>query len=112
MGLHVARRHQTHLVPQGFDLAPPVMRGGAGLHTNHAGPLFLEEGQHLTPPQLTAENHTTLRVNPVDLKYVLRKIDTNRDNFAPRTAPISLWFTKTTILAHYDAGGWEPSTAS
>ena len=28
------------------------------------------------------------------------------------TAPISLWFMKTTALAHCDAVGWEPSTAS
>jgi hypothetical protein len=61
--------------------------------------LFLEEGQYLTPPQLSAENHTTLRINAMDLKNVLRKINTNRDNVCHRTAPISLWFMKTTILA-------------
>jgi hypothetical protein len=57
------------------------MRGGTGLHANQAGPLFLEEGQHLSPPQLSAHDHRTIRVNAVDLKYVLRKINTNRDNF-------------------------------
>ncbi len=41
----------------------------------------------------------TLGVNAVDLKNVLRKINTNRDNFVHRTAPISRWFMKTTILA-------------
>jgi hypothetical protein len=45
-----------------------------------------------------AENHSTLRVNAMDLKNVLRKIDTNRDNLCHRAAPISLWFMKTTIL--------------
>ncbi len=69
-----------------------MVRGRAGLHTNQAGPLFLEEGQHLSPPQLSAENHTTLRINAMDLKNVLRKIDTNRDNVCHRAAPISLWF--------------------
>ena len=44
-------------------------------------PLFLEEGQHLTPPQLSADDHSTLGVNAVDLEYVLRKINANRDNF-------------------------------
>jgi hypothetical protein len=76
-----------------------MVRGRAGLHTNQAGPLFLEERQHLTPPQLAAENHTTRRVNAMDLINVLREIDTNRDNLCHRTAPISLWFMKTTILA-------------
>jgi hypothetical protein len=89
-----------------------VVRGGAGFHAHQAERLLLEEGQHLTPPQLAAENHTTLRINAMDLINVLRKIDTNRDNVCHRAAPISLWFMKTTILAHFDAGGWEPSTAS
>jgi len=76
-----------------------MVRGRAGFHTNQAGPLFLEERQHLTPPQLAAENHTTLRINAVDLINVLRKINTNRDNLCHRAAPISLWFVKPTILA-------------
>jgi len=70
-----------HLVAQALDLPRPVMRGGARLHTNQAGPLFREERQHLSPPQLSADDHATLRVEAVDLKYVLRKINTNRDNF-------------------------------
>jgi hypothetical protein len=45
-----------------------MVRGGAGLHTNQAGPLFLEERQHLTPPQLAAKNHTTRRINAMDRK--------------------------------------------
>jgi hypothetical protein len=57
------------------------MRRGAGLHTNQAGRLFPEEGQHLTPPQLTAHDHGPRRVNAVDLKNVLRKINTDCDNF-------------------------------
>ncbi len=56
-------------------------------------------GSHLAPPQPAAEDHTTLPINAMDLKYVLRKINTNRDNFSHRTAPVSRWFMKTTILA-------------
>jgi len=51
----------------------------ARLHTDQAGRLLLEERQHLSPPQLSADNHGTLSINAVDLKYILRKIDTNRD---------------------------------
>ena len=49
----------------------------ARLHTNQAGRLLLEEVQHLTPSQLMARDHGTHRVNAVDLKNVLRKINTN-----------------------------------
>ena len=34
--------------------------------------------QNLTPPQVTADGNRARRVNTMDLKYVLRKIDTNR----------------------------------
>jgi hypothetical protein len=57
------------------------MRGGAGFHAHQTGRLFLEEGQHLTSPQLSADDHGSLSVNAVDLKDVLRKINTYRDNF-------------------------------
>jgi hypothetical protein len=87
------------------------MRGRTRLHTNQAGRLFLEEGQHLTPPQLTTEEHGAIGVNAMDLEDGLRKINTYRDNFAhgrllfPRgSAKPQLW--------HLDACGWEPSTAS
>ncbi len=43
--------------------------------------MFLEEGQHLSAPQLATDNHRTIRVNAVNLKNVLRKINTYRDNF-------------------------------
>ena len=60
----------TSFAPPGWtNFAPPLTR-----------PLFLEEGQHLTPPQLSADDHSTLGVNAVDLEYVLRKINANRDN--------------------------------
>jgi hypothetical protein len=65
-----------------FDQLPgPMMRRGTGLHANQAGGLFLEEGQHLGSPQLPAEHNRTFPINTVDLKNVLRKIDTYCDNF-------------------------------
>ena len=67
---------------QGLDLPPSVMRGGAGFHANQARRLLVEEGQHLPPPQLPAEDHATVGVNAVDLKNVLRKINSDCDNFS------------------------------
>ena len=54
-------------MPKRRDLPRPVMRGRTCLHTNQAGRLFLEEGQHLTPPQLTADDHGSLGVNAMHL---------------------------------------------
>ena len=75
------RRHQLNLIAKLDQLPSPMMRGGARLNTHQTGRLLLEEGQYLTPSQLTADNRVALRVNAVDLKNVLRKINTNRDNF-------------------------------
>ena len=56
------------------------------------GRCFLKKGSTRPPPQPSADDHGTLGVNAVDPKYVVRKIDANRDNFIHRTAPNSLWF--------------------
>jgi hypothetical protein len=45
-----------------------MVRRGTSFHANQTGRLFLEAGYHLTPPQLTTENHSTLSINTVDLK--------------------------------------------
>jgi hypothetical protein len=81
IGLHVSWRHQLDLMAELDQLPRPMVRGGAGLHTHQAGRLFLEEGQQLGPPQLPAHDHGPRRVNAVDLKNVLRKINTDCDNF-------------------------------
>jgi len=76
-----------------------VVRRGAGLDADKTTGQLLEERQHLTAPQLPADDNVTSAINAVDLENILRDIQTNRDNFVHRTAPISLWFMKTTILA-------------
>jgi hypothetical protein len=55
---------------------------GAGFHSDQARRQILKKRQHPGAPQLAAEDHASLRVNAMDLKNILRKIDTYRDNFA------------------------------
>jgi len=50
-----------------------MVRVRASFHAHQAERLFLEEWQHLAPPQLSAENHTTRPINAMDLINVLRK---------------------------------------
>jgi hypothetical protein len=63
------------------QLPRPMVRRGARFHPDQTRWLFLEEGKHPASPQLATENHAALRVNAMDLKNVLRKIDTYRDSF-------------------------------
>src|SRR5450631_4770796 len=50
VGLHVLRRHQTHLVAELSQLARPIMRSGAGLHTDKARRQSREKSYHLAAP--------------------------------------------------------------
>jgi len=88
----------------GRDLTRPMVRTRTGLKTHQARRLLLEKCQNLTTAQLTANDCLTKLINPVHLKDGLRKIQTNRGNFAHRTAPF-LAVLKATALWHLDAGG-------
>jgi len=51
-----------------YRIGDKVMRRGARLNTNKALTLLFEKRQHLTTPQLTADDHGSPRVNAMDLK--------------------------------------------
>ena len=46
-----------------------MVRRGAGLNTNEAPRQLLEKGQDVTALQLTTDDHLSLGVDAVDLKY-------------------------------------------
>src|SRR6202521_2663795 len=71
---------QTHLVTELPQLARPIMRRGTGLHADQAWRRSREKRNHLAAPQLLPHNHLLLGVDPVDLKYVLGDIQTDRGN--------------------------------
>src|SRR2546430_6583047 len=75
--LHVGRRHQTHRMPQRFELARPMMRRSAGFDADEARRQPLKEWQNVPALELTANDYITCRVNSVDLKNRLGDIETN-----------------------------------
>ena len=87
VGLHISGRHQPHVVPKLRDLPRPVMRGGASLQAYNACSLLLEEWQNLATPQLPAHDNLARRINAVDLKDVLREINSDRGNFVHGRLP-------------------------
>ena len=70
------------------NLPGPVVRGRAGFHADETRWLFPEEGQHLATPQLTPDNRLSRGIDGMDLENALRDIDTDRDNFIHRMAPV------------------------
>jgi hypothetical protein len=80
VSLHVGRWHHAHFVPEFTEHAAPVMRAAARFHANNHR---LKPGKKLldlAAPQLLAHNHIAARINCVNLKRVLPKIQTNHAN--------------------------------
>jgi hypothetical protein len=79
------------------------MSAATGFHRDNTELQVTEEGQHLTPPQLFAQNRLPRCICPVDLKHMLRQIEPDRDNLLHDRPP--LW-----IIAdppwNIDAVGW------
>jgi hypothetical protein len=65
---------------QRADLTAPEMSAATGFHRDNTGLQLTEEGQHLTPPKLLAQNRLPRCICPVDLKHILRQIEPDRDN--------------------------------
>ena len=60
------------------DLTRPIVRAGAGFHSDQASWLRGEERKHLAASQLPAENHGASRIRAMNLEHVLRQIQSNR----------------------------------
>src|SRR4051812_48600507 len=61
------RRHQTHRMATGLQLASPVMCAAAGFDANKTRGQVREERHELLSAQLLAQYHLPLFVNTVDL---------------------------------------------
>ena len=79
VGLHVGfdelRRHQPHGVAHALQLARPVVRAAAGLHSDQAGRQIGEELGHLLAAQLLLEYRFSQLVDAVDLKDLFREVN-------------------------------------
>jgi methionine aminopeptidase len=68
VGLHIGRRHQPHGVTQCLQFARPMVRRGAGFHTDQTWRQLLEERQHIATLQLAANDSLAASVNAVNLE--------------------------------------------
>ena len=78
--LHIARRHQPHIVPERSELPRPVVRCGTGFHADQAARKSIEQRQHLRAPQLLGDGHFPDCVDAMHLEHVLGEIDPDRAN--------------------------------
>src|SRR5262245_20141356 len=80
IGLHILRRHQTHLMAELGEFARPIVRCGAGFHADQAWRQRLEERLHLAAAERPPDHDLLGRVNAVNLEHVLGEIQTDRGN--------------------------------
>ena len=81
VGLHIGRRHQTHLVAKLADLARPIVARPACLDAHQTWIEPLKKSQHLRPAHRLAHNNFSRAVDGVDLKNVLGQIEADGGNF-------------------------------
>src|SRR5690554_1315789 len=86
--LHVGGWDQPHLMPDLPDLTPPEMGAATGFHRDNAGRKLSEECQDLVSSQLLAQHRPARSVGPVNLKHILRQIESDRDNLRHDRSPL------------------------
>jgi hypothetical protein len=62
------------------NLKTPKMSAAAGFHRHNASWELSKKLQHLSAPQLFAQDHTTAAVGPMRLEHSLRQIEPDGDN--------------------------------
>src|SRR5437867_9261873 len=90
------RRHQQHLVPQAAQPPRPVVRSAARLDADARRRQLSEELLDRAAPQLAPQHRLLVLVNPMDLKHMFGRVQTNSDN---RHSDGSSWLRCPTITA-------------
>jgi len=70
------------------DLAPLEVSAATGFHRDNARRQLPEKLQHLRSPQLLAQNPPARAIGPMDLKHILRQIESDRDNLRHDRSPL------------------------
>src|SRR5213082_3373458 len=104
--LHIRRRHQSHLMAITADHPRPVVRGTTSLNSHGAWRKLREELLHRATPKLATQHNGSRSINSVNLKHVLRQIQTNCANLAHGRLPCLV--ESTSPVWHTDAVGGRP----
>ena len=107
--LHIRWRHQAHSMAKRGKPARPMMRGRTSLESDEAWRQLLEERQDVAALQLTADQHSALRIDAVDRLAMSSPIvvtPSMADSSETRPLKSAVSFLSTHVLVE------EPSTAS
>ncbi len=102
--LHILRRHQPYLVTECAQLTRPMMRRRAGLHAHYRRLYPRKKRHHVATAQPTPNHDSSRFIDAVDLKHMLRKVQSDRANLQHGRL-LNQWSSTTTILAPRCRGG-------
>ena len=105
VGFYIARRYQSHVVPDRTELPRPVVSSRARFNSDATRFQLLEETEYLRTPQAPPNNNFALNANAVDLKHRLGDIQPNHLDPLHRSPPSFV----AALRCIHDG---EPSTAS
>jgi hypothetical protein len=105
-GLHIDRRDQLHVMPDGTYLPAPVMSARTSLHRDDAFRLSGEERQHSRSRKLLPNQGTAVTRSAMRLKDILAQIQTNDANFSH--GRLLFRGSLTPLPWHIDAVGGRP----
>jgi hypothetical protein len=109
--LHISWRHQAHVVAKGKKLAAPMMGRFACFHPDQAWRQRGEELQDLSAPKLSPDQHFAIGIDSVELKYVLRQINTDGHYFLLHGSSPRRGSTTTSLHSYARAGVVHPITS-
>src|SRR6516225_2472340 len=89
VGLHIDRRHQPNLMATTANHPRPMMSAASSLHAHQTRRQLPEKLLDRGSPKLAPHHDSSRRINPVNLKNVLRQIQTNRANLRHGRLPLS-----------------------
>ncbi|OSM06269.1 hypothetical protein MAIT1_05127 [Magnetofaba australis IT-1] len=76
VGLHILRRHQTHIMPISLKFPRPMVGAATGFHPHQARRQLRHVLQELVSFQSLLENAFAARIHAMQLKHALAQINT------------------------------------
>jgi hypothetical protein len=93
---------------KGEKLAAPMMGRCTCFHPDQARRQRGKELQNLSAPKLSADHHFAVGIDSVDMKYILRQIDTDGHNFLLHESTPRRGSTTTSLHSYAGAGVVHP----
>lgn len=88
LGLHISGGHRLYIVAHIYKRPRSIVSGSTRLKSDQTDRQSFEKLANLAAPKLPSDNHFTCLINPVNLEYALRHINSYCANFLNGRSPV------------------------